>query len=225
MSDTDSFIDEVTEEVRRDRLFGLLRRYGWIAALVVVLIVGGAAWNEYRKAQTRTEAERLGDQILAALSAGEPASRRAGLETINSDSAGAQAVVNLLSAAEAQQSGEIDTAVEKLNAVAVNGELPEIYRQIAAFKALVLQAETMDPEARRRQLEALAVPGAPLSLLAQEQLALQDVAEGRHDAAIDRYQAILQDAGVSSDLQQRALQVIVALGGTPELTNLPGLGN
>jgi hypothetical protein len=26
MSDTDSFIEEVTEEVRRDRLFALLRR-------------------------------------------------------------------------------------------------------------------------------------------------------------------------------------------------------
>ena len=36
MSDTDSFIDEVNEEVRRDRLYHLLRRYGWIAALAIV---------------------------------------------------------------------------------------------------------------------------------------------------------------------------------------------
>ena len=56
MSDTDSFIDEVTEEVRRDRLFGLMKRYGWIAALAVLLIVGGAAWNEWRKAQDRAAA-------------------------------------------------------------------------------------------------------------------------------------------------------------------------
>ena len=45
MSDTDSFIEEVTEEVRRDRLYGLLRRYGWIAALVIILIGGGASWS------------------------------------------------------------------------------------------------------------------------------------------------------------------------------------
>ena len=31
MSDTDSFIDEVTEEVRRDALFAQFRRYGWHA--------------------------------------------------------------------------------------------------------------------------------------------------------------------------------------------------
>ena len=49
MSDTDSFIDEVTEEVRRDRLFLLLRRWGWVGVLAVILIVGGAAFNEIRK--------------------------------------------------------------------------------------------------------------------------------------------------------------------------------
>ena len=51
MSDTDSFIDEVNEEVRRDRFYFMLKRYGWIAVLAVILLVGGAAWNEYQKAQ------------------------------------------------------------------------------------------------------------------------------------------------------------------------------
>ena len=225
MSDTDSFIEEVTEEVRRDRLFGLLRRYGWIAALVIIAIVGGAAWSEYNKAQTRAAAEDLGDRILAALNADAAGSRQAGLEVINTDQAGAQAVVDFLAAAEAQRDGDTDAAVAALDRVAVNGDLPEIYRQIAAFKSLVLQTETMDRATLRQQFEALATPGAPLGLLAQEQLALLDVAAGRRDEALAQYQAILQDASVSPDLQQRALQVIVALGGTPDLTNVPGLGN
>ena len=33
MSNPDSFIDEVTEEVRRDRLFAVFRKYGWIGVL------------------------------------------------------------------------------------------------------------------------------------------------------------------------------------------------
>ena len=45
MSDTDSFIDEVNEEVRRDRFYFMLKRYGWIAVLAVILLVGGAAWK------------------------------------------------------------------------------------------------------------------------------------------------------------------------------------
>ena len=39
----DSFIDEVTEDLRRDRLFGVFRRYGWIAIALIVLVVAGAA--------------------------------------------------------------------------------------------------------------------------------------------------------------------------------------
>ncbi|MEP1613872.1 MAG: hypothetical protein ABJL72_18370 [Roseobacter sp.] len=225
MSDTDSFIDEVTEEVKRDQFYGMLRKYGWIVALVIVLIVGGAAFSEYRKAQARAVAEGLGDQILTSLAAESPADRQTDLEAIATPAIGGQTIVAFLAAAEAQQAGDIDQAVALLEMISVNGDVELVYRQIAAFKSLVLQADTMDADARRQQLDALAVPGAPLSLLAQEQLALMDVAQGQTDAAIERFQNIIQDAGVSSDLQQRALQVIVALGGTPEYANLPDLGN
>ena len=77
MSDSDSFIEEVTEEVRRDRLFALFRRYGWIPAVAIVLLVGGAAVNEYLKAQERGRAERLGDAILVALENDEAVARQA----------------------------------------------------------------------------------------------------------------------------------------------------
>jgi len=225
MSNSDGFIEEVTEEVRKDRFYYLLRRYGWVGALVVVLIVGGAAWSEYSKAQARAAAEGLGDEILAALGQSETVDRQTDLEAIEPASAGAQAVVAMLTAAEAQQAGDMEAAVAALDTVSVNGDVPEIYRQIAAFKALVLQTEGMDEDSRRQQLEALAEPGAPLSLLAQEQLALLDIESGEPDAAIARLQSIIENASVSTDLQQRALQVIVALGGTPELDNLPGLDN
>ena len=40
MSQSDSFIEEVTEEVRRDRLFATMKRFGWIAIVLVLRIVG-----------------------------------------------------------------------------------------------------------------------------------------------------------------------------------------
>jgi hypothetical protein len=33
MANTDSFIDEVNEEVRRDRLFAFFRKWAWLAVL------------------------------------------------------------------------------------------------------------------------------------------------------------------------------------------------
>ena len=77
MANEDSFINEVTEEVRRDRLFALMRRYGWIAVLLVVIIVGGASWNEWRKASQQAAAEDKGDALIAALQAETPEARAA----------------------------------------------------------------------------------------------------------------------------------------------------
>lgn len=223
MSNTDSFIDEVTEEVRRDRLYMLLRRYGWIAALVLTLIIGGVAWIEVRKAQARAEAEALGDAMLAALAVNESAARAGALADITTASPQGAAVLRLMTAAEQVQAGEADAAVATLETLAVDGEVPAIYRQIAQFKALTLQAGTTDAATRRVAFEALAQPGNPLRLLATEQMALIDIETGDTDAALERYQTILADAELTQDLQQRALQVIVALGGDPA-AGAAGLG-
>ncbi|MEO0502920.1 MAG: hypothetical protein AAFZ14_06305, partial [Pseudomonadota bacterium] len=60
----------------------------------------------------------------------------------------------------------------------------------------------------------LAVPGVPFRLLAEEQLALIDIETGNVDAALDRLRPMLDDAEATAGLQRRALQAIVALGGT-----------
>lgn len=215
MSETDSFIDEVTDEVRRDRMFLMLRKYGWIAVVVVILVVGGAAYNEYRKASERAAAERLGDEIIAAMSANEAAGRAENLSGIEAGSPGGAAVLAMLRADARARAGQLDTAVADLTRVATDPDLPEIYRHMAGFKALTLQWDTLPAADRRVQFQALAQPGAPLRLLAEEQLALIDISEGDTAAALDRLQALLQDAEATTDLQQRASQLIVALGGTP----------
>jgi hypothetical protein len=223
MSDTDSFIEEVNEEVRRDRLYLMLRRYGWIAASVIILIVGGAAFSEYRKAQTRKQAENLGDAMLAAMAVPESEGRAAALADIKPGSPESVAVLRLLTASAQTEAGETAAATETLDGLALDGDVPAIYREIAQFKSLTLQGAEAAIEDRRQAFEAMAQPGRTLRLLASEQLALLDIEAGDGGAAITRYQSILADAEVTSELQQRALQVIVALGGEPDLDNAPAL--
>ncbi|GAA6190825.1 hypothetical protein [Phaeobacter sp. NW0010-22] len=220
MSDTDSFIDEVTEEVRRDRMFLMLRRYGWIGALAVVAIVGGAAYNEYSKSQATAQSQKLGDDIIAALAENDAEGRASTLSKVQAGTPGGAAVVEMLVATAKSNSEQVEAAIAGLNKVASDGDLPVIYRQIASFKALTLQGDSLSVNDRRQQFEALAQPGAPLRLLAEEQLALIDISEGDIAAGEERLQNILQDSEVTADLQQRASQLIVALGGKPEA--LPG---
>lgn len=218
MSNTDSFIEEVTEEVRRDRLYGYLRRYGWIAALLILGIVAAAGVNEYRRAQETARAEALGDAMLTALSQDDETARAEALSGVTAETPEGAAVLAFMTAGAQAEAGAAEQAALTLQTVAQNPDLPLIYRQVASFKALLLQSESLDIDARRAGYAALAVPGVRLRLLAEEQLALLDIEAGDAPAAIARFQAIMDDAEATAGLQRRALQAMVALGGAPQAT-------
>ncbi len=226
MSDTDGFIDEVTEEVRRDRLYGYLRKYGWIGVLFVLLVVGGTAYQTWATAQATERAQTLGDSILTALDAETPGLRSVALDTVLVEDPGANATRRLLQAAAELEAGNAMAARETLLEVENNPELPLIYRQIASFKGLTGAASELDVDTRVQGFTALTVPGNPLRLLAEEQLALIDIEVNETKAAIDRFQSILLDAEATAGLQRRAVQAIVSLGGEPDVSALvPQDGN
>jgi len=219
VSDTDSFIEEVTEEVKRDKLFAMIRRYGWIAVAAILLIVGGAAYNEYTKAQNVAAAQASGDAILSALQAGEGSSDST-LADVRTPAPQAQIVADMLLGAEQVGSGDSAAAAATFDAIAqAGGDTPAIYRDIAAFKSVLANSDNLTVEERRTALQSLANPGSPLALLAEEQLALTDIEMGNSSAAIDRLNAIIEDASATAGLRRRATQLIVALGGTPADAN------
>ena len=225
MSNTDSFIEEVTDEVRRDKLYAALRKYGWIGILAVAAIVGGAAYSEYNKAQARAQAEATGDSMLAALQLDESAERAAALALVEVNNPSVSAIVSLMTAAEQSSAGETILANETLQSVANAQDLPLIYRQIASFKALGLSAAELPVEERRAGYEALSQPGNPLRLLVTEQLGLIDIEAGDTAAALVVFQGIIDDSEATADLQQRSVQLMIALGAEPDLTQLTASGN
>ncbi len=217
MSNIDHFIEEVSEEVRRDRLLLMMRRYGWIAILLAILIVGGAATNEFLKAQEAAKAEALGDGILGAFEANEPAARVEGLTGVTSESEG-RIVAALHLAAEQQAAGDLAAAKSTLTAISADDTIAKRFRDLARFKTLLLAGDDTSHEERRSGFEALAIPGSGFRLLAEEQLALIEVETGATDDAILRLQAILNDNEASAGLRRRATQLIVALGGEIQTT-------
>ncbi|MFN3145886.1 MAG: tetratricopeptide repeat protein [Paracoccaceae bacterium] len=214
MSQTDSFIEEVTEEVRRDQLYRTFRRYGWIAALVVVLIVGGAAWREYTRARDAAAAQALGDSLLAALETPDAAERVAALAAVET-TGDAGAVAALLTAAAAQEAGDTAAAVAALDKLAADMDVAAYYRDLATLKSVLLQASDTAPEDRITRLDPLTPAGAPFRLLAEEQIALAEIEMGDTASAIDRLQRLSEDTDASATLRRRAQELIVALGGTP----------
>ncbi|SDJ43972.1 hypothetical protein [Aliiruegeria lutimaris] len=211
MSEADSFIDEVNEEVRREKLFRTFRKYGWIGILAVVIIVGGAAVNEYRKASALAAAEALGDSIIAALELPGAPARIGALGEIEA-SGQVETVIELLVAAEQTATDDPEAAVATLTPLASNPDIPAVYSDLAAFKIILLGGESVTPELRAQLLDRLATPGAPYRPLALEQQVLTLAANGETEAAIEAARALLQEPQLTRGLLDRVTQLMLALG-------------
>lgn len=214
VSNTDSFIEEVNEEVQRDRMYHYMRRYGWIAALAVVALVGGAAYNEYRKASIRSAAENLGDATMAALSADSSDAQVQALGSIKASGPSGEVIALLQSAAAA--SDDKPAAIAALRAIRDNAGAEDLYKDLARLKLVMLQGADASASDRIAVLDALAVPGQPFRLLALEQKAVILVETGDTVGALEILQDLLSEQSVSGDLRQRATQLIVALGAEPK---------
>lgn len=210
MSNPDSFIEEVNEEVRRDRLYGYLRRYGWIGVLAVLLVVGGAAWNEWRKAQEAAVAQGFGDALVEALALPEDA-RADALAAIEAQPE-QQPVLRLLIVAEAMAAQDRPAALAALAAIEADTTIPATYRALAALKRVMIGGADLPAEERQAVLAGLSEPGAPFRPLALEQLAVLRIETGDRDGALQILRGLREDADATEALRRRAAQLIVALG-------------
>jgi hypothetical protein len=213
LHNSDSFIHEVSEEVRRDRLYATLRRYGWILVTLVIVIVGGAAANEILKARRASLAEGAGSALRAAFAEADPVTRAGLLGDVAKDAPHA-IVARLGEAGALMAASQQDKAAAVLLAVADDNSVPPAYRQLAALERVMLLGKTMDPSERAATLETLAAPDAPYRPLALEQRALMHLDQGDKPAAIEDLNAAIADPGATEALRARARQLVIAAGGS-----------
>lgn len=209
----DSFIDEVTEELRRDKLYGAFRRYGWIGILTILLIVGGAAWREYSQSRDRAAAQSWGDAVLAAVEDQDPEAIRA---VDPAGSAGRKGLADLLAANAYLQADDSAKAADALRDVAGDEEVGTTLRDLAQLKLVMLEGQDMDPSERDAMLTRLSRAGAPFELLALEQKAVALIGAGRSEDAITLIRQIQQKDGLSESLRRRLSEMMIALGVEPE---------
>lgn len=212
MSNTDSFIDEVTEEVRRDRLFGYFRRYGWIPVVVIVALVGGTAYNEWSKAQVAQVAQAHGDALLDALELEDLAERKVALNAMAREGENALVAKLLAAGVDAEQAADL------LKSVANDDTQPQYIRDLARLKMASTDGAVSVEEAAAILVE-LSEPGGLYRNVATELLAALELQRGDTEAALALLQAHIKDADASSEQIQRMAELIVALGAIPELAN------
>lgn len=213
MHESDSFISEVSEAVRRDRLTSTLRRYGWLIGALILLAVGGTAFNAWYRTYVAASAAAAGDAMRAALADTDPAARATALDTFAGATPKAAPAARLAQAGSLVAAGDTEGAAAVLAALADDGGVPELYRSLAALERVMLMGQAMPASERQATIEMLAAPDAPFRPLALEQRALMRLEAGDKAGAVADLQALLTEPAATQALQGRARQLIIAAGG------------
>ena len=204
MSESDSFIQEVTEEVRQDRMLALWKRWGPFVLAALVLAVGGAALWSWLDAREQARAEARGAALLAAAPDALDQQQRLA-ESMDEP---ARLIAEFGVAAQLARQGETDVAAQAYRALAERAGIAPHYRQLALLQALRLEAQAGDPAAVLSQLEPLAQPGAPYAPLARELAAVVHLRAGDAAAARAEIEAILADPAATQALRLRARELL-----------------
>lgn len=215
VSDTDSFIEEVSEEVRRDRLYNFFRKYAWVGVLTVLIIVGGTAFLEFKKATAKSKAEEVGSAVMKALEGSDEKERAELLANIEVSNPEVKSIVAMLKAAEETTLQNYAAASKSLKAISEDLSTAQIYRDIAEFKFLLLSHDRIEDSLLLTGFEELASAGNPFRLLAEEQIAIIKLKNRENDAAVAKLRSILEDAELTDTIRQRVTQLLISLGIDP----------
>ena len=204
MSENESFIDEVTEEVRRDKLYLFLKKYGWIPALGVILIVATSIVVEIRNNSLVLESEKRGDILAQALITNEEG--KINFFDISEEFTDDSALIpSLLKSKLFEQNQNLSEAMSAYESLLNNTELNPGFRNFVKFKLLLLLKD--DPVRSEELLGDLIAPDNAFRLLALEQKVLKQINEGSWEKAQKSLYLIKNDPNSSQSLLSRVDQI------------------
>lgn len=228
-NDGETFLKEVDDELRRERVGNFVTRYGWwlIAAAVLLLgALGDWIWWQGRQAAAR-EAE--GETLIDALGKLESPNRATQTSTAQalaglagSGTEGYRAAALFAQANSHASAGNLPAAIATLRTIAGDQGLDQAYRDAALIRQTALEFDTLPPQEVIRRLRHLAVPGSAWIGSAGELVGVAHLKMNRPDLAGPVFAAIARDRKVPDPLRARAAHMAASLGVD---VSVPAAGN
>ena len=227
-NDGETFLREVDEELRKERINTIVARYGWAILAAIVLFIaaiGGYIWWQNRQ---QAQAAEQGEALLEALDAMESGNRNAALPKLEqlaqSDREGYRVAALFARATAQSEANDNAAAIATLRSIAANGDFAEPYRQAALIRQTELEFDRLQPQQVIQRLGALARPGSPWFGTAGEMVGIAHLRMNRADLAGPLFARIGRDETVPPSIRTRAIQMAGSLGinAMPETPAAPG---
>ena len=215
---------EVDEELRAEKAKALFQRYAGLIGACAVLLVGGVAgWQGWRWYESRQDSAAA-VQYLAAMNLADAApagtndaARGAAIAAFAQVGASApegySTLARLREAGLKADAGDMPGALALWDRVAGDASADPLLRDLASLLWAQRQLDSGDPALLEARLKPLAAPGNAWHALAQEQLAVLDLRQGKSDQAKTTLRQLAQDMTAPSGVRVRANGLLNRLGG------------
>lgn len=205
---------EVEEDLRRDNLEKLWKKYGRAAIVAAVAVVVGVAgaqiWRGYELRRDQEMSNRFADALREA-QIKTPAAALPELTALADEGGGYASLAALERARVLAASGDRAGAIETWERIAADGDVEPSFRAVATLMAVLHQIDDGDPADLRTRLAPLMAGGSAFRGSALELMAVLALREGDQAGARDFYTQIVDDPGSPSGLRARAAQMLAAL--------------
>ena len=215
---SEEFIREVDEELQRDKLNAMWRRYGRLVIGAAVLLVAGVAaqqaWVAWQASQQGAVATQYAG-IDAQMREGTFAEARQEFYTLAATAPpGFSALARLREAAAADALKDPAARAAALDKLASDPKADPLLRDLAVLLAVSGELDTGDPAALEARLAPLAATGQPWRNSARELQALLYIRTGETEKARPLLTELAEDAAATPSQQQRVTAILQSLGGS-----------
>lgn len=214
--DSDTFLREVDEELRRERMNSFMTRYGkWVigGAVLLLLAIGTLIWlRSHREEQAGQASEKL-VQVIEQLEQNNARAAAPTIDELAGNGRDGYRMAALFARANAQiSSNSIPAAVQTLGTIAADESAPQVYRDAATVRQVQLQFDTMPPAQVIQRLQGFAQPGNPWFGTAGEMVGIAQMRMQRYPQAAQTFGNLARDPNVPESIKARAIQMASSLG-------------
>ncbi len=200
--------DEVGEDLRRDRLTGLWKRYGWMLYVAAgVIVAGTAAWRGYDYWAT-SRANAAGDaysQVLASAKAGDHKALAESLSVYASSApAQYQVLARFRAASEHAAMGETDNALAAFEDLSKASGVDPAFRDLATIRAALIAVDRESLDQIKARVSGYNNDISPWRHAAREIIALASVRAEDWKGVSEEARKLTDDPATPSDVRARA---------------------
>lgn len=210
-----NILDEIEQDLRRDRWNRVWQRYRWVivggAILVVAVVAGWRGWIAYEQSR----AAQLGDRFLAAVQASDAGNHdeatRLFEDLARTGTGGFPAMARFRLANERAAKGETAEAVAAFDALANDTSIPESWRDIARLRAAMALVDSAPLAEVANRVERLSAAGNIFRHSAREVIGLSAFRNGDRTIAARWFNDLAGDPETPDGIRNRASLMLILL--------------